>query len=105
MHSCVFIALTPLYTALPSHTHTLPSQDLSSKRASAAAAALTEHALGWASANGLSVGVVDPAGLFTTTHLPFSLMPNALPRSEFERICLERGGGRDAAGDGATAEC
>ncbi|KAG5186256.1 glutathione synthase [Tribonema minus] len=50
-----------------------------------ATAALTEYALGWSSVNGLGMGVKDPAGLWTTTHLPFCLMPNALPRREFEK--------------------
>jgi Eukaryotic glutathione synthase, ATP binding domain len=63
----------------------VPAQGLSSDNSAKAAAALTEHALGWASAKGLAVGVNDPSGLFTTTHLPFSLLPNAIPRASFEK--------------------
>jgi Eukaryotic glutathione synthase, ATP binding domain len=53
---------------------------------SAAAAALSDYALGWTSVHGLGMGVRGaPAGAWTTTHLPFCLLPNALPRREFER--------------------
>lgn len=39
-------------------------------------AALVEHAVAWASANGLGMVVNDKdKGLFTSTHLPFSLLP------------------------------
>lgn len=37
--------------------------------------ALVEHAVAWASANGLGMVVNDDSGLFTSTHLPFSLLP------------------------------
>lgn len=37
--------------------------------------ALVEHAVAWASANGLGMVVNDDSGLFTGTHLPFSLLP------------------------------
>lgn len=36
---------------------------------------LVEHAVAWASANGLSMVVREESGLFTSTHLPFSLLP------------------------------
>lgn len=38
--------------------------------------ALVEHAVAWASANGLGMVVNDDEGLFTSTHLPFSLLPS-----------------------------
>ena len=63
----------------------LSLQHLGSESAASAAEQLAVHALGWASANGLSIGVKEQSGLFTTTHLPFTLMPNALPRGEYER--------------------
>lgn len=37
--------------------------------------ALVEHAVAWASANGLGMVVKEERGLFTSTHLPFSLLP------------------------------
>jgi Eukaryotic glutathione synthase, ATP binding domain len=78
---CGHIAVHP---ALRTFTRVC-TQGLSSDSSAKAAAALTEHALGWASAKGLAVGVNDPSGLFTTTHLPFSLLPNAIPRASFEK--------------------
>lgn len=37
--------------------------------------ALVEHAVAWASTNGLGMVVNNDKGLFTSTHLPFSLLP------------------------------
>lgn len=36
---------------------------------------LVEHAVAWAAANGLGMVVKSDEGLFTSSHLPFSLMP------------------------------
>jgi Eukaryotic glutathione synthase, ATP binding domain len=79
---CGHIAAHPACTL---HCTRVCTQGLSSDSSAKAAAALTEHALGWASAKGLAVRVNDPNGLFTTTHLPFSLLPNAIPRASFEK--------------------
>lgn len=38
-------------------------------------AALLEHAVAWSATNGLGMVVKDDKGLFTSTHLPFSLLP------------------------------
>lgn len=38
-------------------------------------AALLEHAVAWSATNGLGMVVNDDKGLFTSTHLPFSLLP------------------------------
>lgn len=37
--------------------------------------ALLEHAVAWSATNGLGMVVNDDNGLFTSTHLPFSLLP------------------------------
>lgn len=37
--------------------------------------ALVEHAVAWTATNGLGMVVNDDKGLFTSTHLPFSLLP------------------------------
>ena len=37
--------------------------------------ALLEHAVAWSATNGLGMVVKDDKGLFTSTHLPFSLLP------------------------------
>jgi hypothetical protein len=47
---------------------------------------LLEHALGWTSARGLGAGVKNSEGLWTTTHLPFALLPNSLPASSLEEV-------------------
>lgn len=57
---------------------------LSSSGASKSSSVLSDNAVGWSSANGLAVGVKNPEGLFTTTHLPFCLLPNAIPRPTFD---------------------
>lgn len=36
---------------------------------------LVDHAIAWAASNGLGMIVNDDSGLFTSTHLPFSLFP------------------------------
>lgn len=36
---------------------------------------LVDHAVAWATANGLGMMVNDENGLLTTTHAPFSLLP------------------------------
>ncbi|CAN0162262.1 unnamed protein product, partial [Phaeothamnion confervicola] len=46
---------------------------------------LVDHAVAWAAVNGLGMVVKDPNGLFTTTHLPMSLLPNYLPEKEFKQ--------------------
>lgn len=55
--------------ASASKTKAEPSSD-------AVPGALVEHAVAWASANGLGMVVNDDEGLFTSTHLPFSLLPS-----------------------------
>lgn len=37
--------------------------------------ALLEHAVAWSATNGLGMVVNDEKDLFTSTHLPFSLLP------------------------------
>ncbi|CAM9459511.1 unnamed protein product [Chrysoparadoxa australica] len=55
---------------------------------STAPPALQEYALGWTSVNGLAVGVKSEQDgssppLWTTSHIPFSLLPNRLPPQAF----------------------
>ncbi|CAM9642621.1 unnamed protein product, partial [Ectocarpus fasciculatus] len=47
--------------------------------------ALLEHAVAWSATNGLGMVVNDEKGLFTSTHLPFSLLPYALPADSYEQ--------------------
>lgn len=47
--------------------------------------ALVEHAVAWAATNGLGMVVNEDTGLFTSTHLPFSLLPYALPADSYEQ--------------------
>ncbi|CAN0396631.1 unnamed protein product [Ectocarpus sp. 12 AP-2014] len=47
--------------------------------------ALLEHAVAWSATNGLGMVVNDDKGLFTSTHLPFSLLPYALPADSYEQ--------------------
>lgn len=48
--------------------------------------ALVEHAVAWAATNGLGMVVNDDKDLYTSTHLPFSLLPygECLPSSLLE---------------------
>eukprot|EP00752_Nemacystus_decipiens_P011437 g10157.t1 len=48
-------------------------------------AALLDHAVAWSATNGLGMVVKDDNGLFTSTHLPFSLLPYALPEDSYEQ--------------------
>ncbi len=50
-------------------------------------AALVEHAVAWSATNGLGMVVNDDKGLFTSTHLPFSLLPYGEREREFVRSC------------------
>ena len=63
----------------------------SEKVAAAATEALAQEAVAWASSNGLMMvkpggdGAKDPTTDVTFIHAPFSLLPNLLPRQEFDR--------------------
>ena len=45
------------------------------KRSDEVPSALVEHAVAWAATNGLGMVVNEDTGLFTSTHVPFSLLP------------------------------
>eukprot|EP01084_Bolivina_argentea_P264327 447709_1 len=62
------------------------NQGLQIEESSSAAKLLLENALSWTSAYGLSSDVNDPSGLWTTTHIPFSLMPNSIPGSCYRDV-------------------
>ncbi|CAN0033391.1 unnamed protein product, partial [Choristocarpus tenellus] len=46
---------------------------------------VVEHAVAWSSTQGLGMVVKDKDDLFTSTHLPFSLLPYTLPCGAFEQ--------------------
>lgn len=62
-------------SATPRATAGMASAAKKAKSGDDVPSALAEHAVAWASTNGLGMVVNDDNGLFTSTHLPFSLLP------------------------------
>lgn len=79
-------SLSFLVLATPATVHGFCTMSTTTPKKAAAAAGtsagvvapsttLAEHAVAWASAHGMGVEVKDNSGLFTSSHIPFSLLP------------------------------